>query len=107
MIIVIALTGITSLLVPKLNAPIIYIRFFLLVLATGFGFFGLVLGIASVLIHLINLRSFGVPQVTISGELQYQELKDTFVRAPWWEMILRPRIAMDRVRKGAGGNGHD
>lgn len=103
MIIVIALTGITNLLVPKLNAPVIYIRLFLLVLSTSFGFFGLVLGIASVLIHLINLRSFGVSQVTITGELRYQELKDTFIRAPWWEMMLRPRIAMDRVRKGAGG----
>lgn len=106
MIIVIALTGITNLLVPKMNAPVIYIRFLLLLLSSMFGFFGLVLGLSGVLIHVINLRSFGVPQVTLAGELQTQEIKDTFIRAPWWQMALRPRIARDRKRMQSGGNKH-
>lgn len=99
MIIVVALTGITNLLVPKMNAPVIYIRMFLLAAATTFGLFGLILGIAMVAIHILNLYSFGIPQVSLKGNLQFQEVKDTFMRAPWQQMITRTKgIACDRIR---------
>ena len=107
MIIVVALTGITNLLVPKMNAPVIYIRLILLLLSSIFGFFGFVLGISGILIHVINLRSFDIPQLTPSGKLQYQEIKDTFFRAPWWQMILRPNFAKDKVRINNGRNDDD
>jgi Bacillus/Clostridium GerA spore germination protein. len=89
MIIVIGLTGITGLLVPKLNAPIIYLRFFLLLLATSFGLFGFIIGLCCILIHVINLTSFGVQQFIIPESLQFQEIKDTYIRAPWWTMATR------------------
>ncbi len=99
MIIVVATTGITSLLVPKMNAPVAYIRFFVLILSTIFGFTGTVASLSFVLIHLLNLHSFGIPQISISGDLQYQDVKDTFVRAPWWQMITRPKnLTTDRIR---------
>jgi len=98
MIIMVALTATTSLLVPKLNAPIIYIRFFLLLLASMFGFYGLALGASAVLIHVINLRSFGVQVLTLTGDLSKHEVRDTWIRDPWWLMKLRPRIAADRAR---------
>ncbi|HHU05784.1 MAG TPA: spore germination protein [Clostridiales bacterium] len=103
MIIIVGLTGITSLLVPKLNAPVIYIRFVLLVMATFFGFFGIIIGISCVLIHTINLSSFGVSQLGFSGKFKFQSAKDTVIRAPWWEMILRPIFAKDKVREEKGG----
>ncbi|PKM73426.1 MAG: hypothetical protein CVU91_05735 [Firmicutes bacterium HGW-Firmicutes-16] len=107
MIIVAALTGITSLLIPKMNAPVIYIRMMLLILSSFFGFFGFVLGVAATLIHIINLRSLGIPQAAFSGKLQLQEIKDTAIRAPWWRMILRPSFAKDKVRMNGGENDHD
>ncbi|MDF1493881.1 spore germination protein [Caproiciproducens sp. CPB-2] len=91
MIIVVALTGITGLLVPKMNAPVIYTRVFLLAMATCFGLFGFVLGSSAVLIHILNLHSFGVSQLHFNGSLQFQEIKDTFIRAPWWEMLTRTK----------------
>jgi spore germination protein KA len=102
MIIVVALTGICALLVPKLNAPIIYVRFMLLLLASTFGFYGLALGASAVLIHIINLRTFGIQVLTLTGDLSKQEAKDTWVREPWWMMKLRPRMAADRVRMKGG-----
>jgi spore germination protein KA len=105
MIIVVALTGITAMLVPKLNASIIYIRFLLLLLASMFGFYGLALGASAVLIHVINLRSFGVQVLTLTGDLNKQEVRDTWVRDPWWLMKLRPRMAADRARMKNGGGG--
>ncbi|MEA4893688.1 MAG: spore germination protein [Oscillospiraceae bacterium] len=106
MIIVVAMTGITSLLVPKMNSPIIYLRMILLLLSSIFGFFGLILGSAVVLIHVINLRSLGIPQLSFSGELQFQEVKDTFIRAPWWLMLFRPNTAKDKVRLNDSGDRH-
>ncbi len=92
MVIVVAFTGITALLVPKLNASIIYIRMGLLLISAMFGFYGLVAGMSIIAIHIISLRSFGVPQILLTGNLQYQEVKDTFMRAPWWRMRTRSRM---------------
>ncbi len=107
MIIVVATTGITSLLVPKMNAPIIYARLLLLTAATTFGLFGLILALSFLLIHILTLYSFGVPQVSASGNLQFQEIKDTFIRAPWWDMITRAGATVrDKVRMKSGDGGN-
>lgn len=99
MIIVIAVTGITNLLIPKLNAPVIYVRFALLLCGSTFGLFGLALGMCTLFIHLLSLESFGIPEISLPGTLKYQEYKDTFFRAPWWRMRLRPaKINSNRVR---------
>ncbi|MEM1483263.1 spore germination protein [Oscillospiraceae bacterium PP1C4] len=99
MIIVVATTGITSLLVPKMNAPITFIRMTLLSLASLLGLFGVILGLCGLFVHMLNLSSFGIPQLTPTGNLQYQELKDTIIRAPWWQMITRRKVlSQDKVR---------
>lgn len=99
MIIVVALTGITSLLVPKLNSPIIFVRIILFGLSCALGYFGLAIGLSILLVHLLNLQSLGIPQLTPTGKLQFQDLKDIAIRAPWWSMITRRKnIAQDRVR---------
>lgn len=100
MIIVVGITGITALLVPKMNAPIIFIRMFILLGASIFGLFGLMLTFCALLVHLLNLDSFGVSQLTPSAQLQFQDVKDKMIRAPWWLMIQRPKkIGRDTVRQ--------
>ena len=109
MIIVVGITGITNLLVPKLNAPVIYFRFFVLLASSIFGFFGFVLSTSCMLIHIFNLTSFGIPQVTLDGNYQYQEMKDLAFRSPWWWMRTRPRqLSADNVRmKYQGGDNNE
>lgn len=100
MIIVVAITGITNLLVPKLNAPVIYIRMFVLLLSSMFGFFGLTMSLSMVLIHLLTLTSFGIPCVALDGNLSRQRVKDVAIRAPWWSMTTRPdEISKNRTRQ--------
>ncbi|MGI5899615.1 MAG: spore germination protein [Christensenellales bacterium] len=100
MIIVVAATGITSLLVPRLNAPIIYWRLILLAFASTFGFAGLAIALSLLLIHISNLTSFGVEQIALEGSFKFQKNKDTFIRAPWWAMIDRPeRLSRNRKRQ--------
>lgn len=99
MIIIVALTGITHLLVPRLSEPVIYLRYFCLLAGSTFGFYGLVLAMAAVVIHVLNLRSFGISQVSAEGRMKFQEVKDTVFRAPWPKMRLRPKkLTKDRVR---------
>jgi spore germination protein KA len=108
MIIVVAVTGITSLLVPKLNAPVIYLRLFVLLLSSMFGFFGLTMSLSIILIHLICLTSFGVPCLALDGNLSRQRVKDIAIRAPWWDMATRPdELSKNRTRqKPPGGPDH-
>jgi spore germination protein KA len=49
-----------------------------------------VLGFSALLIHILNLRSFGIPQVMIAEHYHYQNIKDTFIRAPWWSISFAP-----------------
>ncbi|HWQ50868.1 MAG TPA: spore germination protein, partial [Terriglobales bacterium] len=106
MIIVTAVSGITSLLVPRMSSAVVLLRFALLLLASGFGFFGLTTGLSVLLIHMLQLESFGVLQLTPDRELRFQRLKDTAIRAPWWLMKTRPgAITKDRVRQRAGEEG--
>ena len=99
MIIVVAITGITNLLVPKLNAPIIYLRLFVLLMSSMFGFFGLTISVSVILMHLITLSSFGIPVIDLDGGTRLQQVKDIAIRAPWWNMILRPMgLSKNRTR---------
>ena len=99
MIIVVSITGISSLVLPKLQGAIIYIRLMLLILATMFGLYGFVLGVAMIFIHVLNLKSCGVPQVALTGHIRYQYIKDVFIRGPWFKMNDRPRMMTDdRIR---------
>ncbi len=99
MIIIVALTGITNLLVPRLGGPVIILRYLFLLAASLLGFFGLVLAMSAAMIHILNLRSFGIPQLMAAGNLRFQEVKDSFFRAPWQSMRLRQkRLSSNRTR---------
>jgi len=106
MIIIVAMTGITSLLVPKMNAPAIYCRFLVLTLSTSFGLFGFAMGMTFIFIHILNLVSVGTEQVVLKGNFTAQENKDILIRAPWWTMKQRPdRLTDNRIRQ-TEGDGH-
>ncbi len=101
-VIVVAFTGITSLIVPKLNTPAMVLRVVFIVLAHFYGLFGVAFGLIGMLLHLLSVQSFGVPYLQGLMPLNLQDAKDTAVRAPWWLMKLRPRkiSTQDNVRLG-------
>jgi spore germination protein KA len=100
-IIVVALTGISSLLIPRLKAANIIFRFVFLLLSGFLGLYGLVFGILALLIHLFGMRSFGIPYMLNFNSFKPQDLKDTVIRAPWWYMQHRPKFiaANNYIRK--------
>lgn len=103
MVIVVAFTGITSMLVPRTSATVIICRYLNLVLTANLGMLGLVTGISLLLIHLLGLESYGVPYLTPLARLGIQEVKDTFVRAPWPDMVSRiAPLSYNRTRAKGG-----
>lgn len=93
MVIVVGVTGITTLLNPRLTGPLIIVRFLLLFCAFFIGLYGYFLGMLGLLIHLMTLRSFGTPYMLGTSTLDPAVIKDTSVRAPWWDMRMRPVAA--------------
>ncbi|MFA5523032.1 MAG: spore germination protein [Tissierellales bacterium] len=91
-VIVVALTAISGFLVFSLQAAIIIIRVTLLIMVGFLGVYGYIFGMIIVALHLMSLRSFGVPYMLNMTSLRSQDLKDTIIRAPWPSMRLRPKI---------------
>ncbi|MGE5372337.1 MAG: spore germination protein [Solirubrobacterales bacterium] len=106
MVIIIALTAISSLSIPiySMGMTIRLLRFLILVMSGSLGLLGFLSSIAAILIHLMTLRSFGLPYFTPFGPLIVPELKDSIIRAPWWSLRARPELlgGNDAVRQPAG-----
>ena len=99
MVIMVAVAGVTNLIIPKLSAAALILRYALFVLAATFGLFGMLIGLSLMLIHILNLKSFGVSQLSAVGSIRFGDVKDTFFRAPWPKMINRTApIAQNATR---------
>lgn len=101
MVIVVALTAITSFVVPTLAEPSALLRLFFIGAAGFMGLYGIVFAFLAVWIHLSSLRSFGVPYMSPIAPLIPQDMKDVAVRVPLWAMFTRPQSigVQDPVRQ--------
>lgn len=86
MIIIVAITGIASFMIPRYSASIStrLLRFPIMLLAGTLGLIGVMLGIILIVIHLSSLRSFGAPYLSPVAPTNAKGLKDLWWRpAPW------------------------
>ncbi|MEH7385404.1 spore germination protein [Bacillus sp. JJ1521] len=92
LVIVVSTTGIASFMFPNypLTGAIRLLRFFMIFLAGTLGFYGIFLGVFFMLVHLVQLRSFGVPYLSPVSPFNLNNMKDIFIRVPWWKMDQRP-----------------
>ena len=107
MVIIIGLTAVASYAIPTfdLGLAVRLIRFPMMILAGILGFFGVSVGLYLIAIHLLSLRSFGVPYLSPIAPLRIRSfLQDTFVRAPWWALKRRPQL-LDVEEPQSGGKG--
>ncbi|WP_333871551.1 spore germination protein [Desulforamulus putei] len=101
MVIVVALTGISSFLSPSFDLAISIriLRFTMMILAGLLGLFGVAAGVLAILIHLAGMRSFGVPYLAGLTPFYSDDWKDVFIRAPIWMMRRRPAELSKSNRK--------
>ncbi|WP_406542423.1 spore germination protein [Clostridium ljungdahlii] len=90
MVIVIALTAVSSFVIPVYTDVISILRMVFLILAGILGIFGIGIGLLIVLVHIVSLRSFGTPYFAPFSPLSTEDLKDSFVRIHLWSMFTRP-----------------
>jgi len=102
-IIVTALTGIMTLINMNFISATIIFRTFLLFGASFLGIYGFLMCIIILYLHLMSIRSFGVPYMMNVTRARNQDGQDAWIRAPWWTMTLRPKIvaAKDLVRQSS------
>src|SRR5690606_1093196 len=97
-----------SFTIPSFNGAIALrmLRFPIMIIASMFGIYGILICLLFILGHLAGLRSFGVPYLAPVAPLKLVDLKDTYVRAPWPMMSPRPQImhVQDSKRQTYGQN---
>ncbi|WP_068785457.1 spore germination protein [Paenibacillus phocaensis] len=102
MVIIVSLTGIASFIIPHFDLGLAFrlLRFPIMILASMFGLYGVTCGMILIYIHLVNMRSFGVPYLSPIAPLVTEDLGDTLLRAPWWKMHKRPvQLTNNEVRQ--------
>lgn len=100
-IIVVAFTGIAAFLIPDSNMSqaVRILRFPIILLAGSFGLYGIGIAMTAILIHLVNLRSFGEYYMAPLAPFQPAGLMDALVRAPWWVMSKRKQTQDRELEK--------
>lgn len=94
MVMVVAMTGISSFMMPRYASgfALRLLRFPIMLLSGTLGLFGTMLAVLFIVIHLCRLRTFGVPYLSPIAPLQWEQMKDVAIRAPWRKMGTRPHL---------------
>lgn len=94
MVIVVSITAIANFSTPVYAMAISarLLRFALMLLAAFVGFFGIMVGLMVIIIHLCSLRSFGVPYMAPLAPFSMDNQQDVFIRFPLWAMKDRPKF---------------
>ncbi|MBO7743547.1 spore germination protein [Paenibacillus sp. MWE-103] len=99
-VIVVSAAGIASFIIPRyrFGIPLRMLRFPLLVLSGMYGLFGLTAGVVAILIHLVQLRPFGMPYLSPLAPAVGRWLKDWWIR--WPQRLTKRKGPVPRDRGG-------
>lgn len=89
-VVVAAITFITSSVMTPMADSVAVLRFILFVLASVLGIFGILLGVFGIIVHLCSLESFGVPYTMPVVPVNKKGMKDAAIRFPI-DQILNKR----------------
>ncbi len=114
-VIVVAITGICGFVIPHISLVNAFriLKYLIIFLSSCLGFFGFWIAVLLILIHLVTLKSFGIPYVfpfSSSETNGYTDLKDSIFRMPLFMMKKRPIFSnpdnTTRLRVKQSGNKH-
>lgn len=103
MIVIVSVTTITNFITPnyEVTAAFRIIRFLIIIASSIVGLYGVTLMLIIALIHLITLKSFGIPYLSPIVNVKGNDFKDMFIRSPFQWMKQRPNYMNtgDKVRQ--------
>ncbi|EFM08422.1 GerA spore germination protein [Paenibacillus curdlanolyticus YK9] len=101
MVVVVAVTAIASFAIPSYGFAISIrlLRFGIMLAGSIFGLYGIVLALILNCIHIVNLKSFGVPYTAPLAPLRLGDWSDFIIRMPIRAMQRRPDI-METMNEG-------
>lgn len=85
-VIIVAVAGVTGLALPKLQSSTTVLRFALAAAAAVLGLYGVVFGLALILLHLCALDSCETPYLLNLLPRVHPHTEDSYLRAPWFRM---------------------
>ncbi|MFB6466187.1 spore germination protein [Cytobacillus sp. Hz8] len=106
MVIVVSMTAIANFSTPSFAMAISLrlLRFVIMAMATVLGFYGIMLSLIFMIVHLCSLRSFGVPYMSPLAPLHVHNQQDVLIRFPIWAIKNRPTLISKGNTKKAGEN---
>ncbi|MBU3092588.1 spore germination protein [Clostridium sp. CM028] len=103
MTIIVAITAITTFVTPNYEVTTAFrlVRFLLIIAAAIVGFYGIMIGLIILLIHLVRMKSFGIPYLAPAVDINIKDLKDMYIRAPISSLKERPKYMKtgDKIRQ--------
>lgn len=100
MVIIVGLSALTSLMIPRLKSAMLYYRFLMLLWSSFIGLYGYIFVLGLLIVKLLSIKSFGEEYVKYLFSFNPQQMKDGFWRTSWKNMIERPKdMANDIVRQ--------
>ncbi len=91
MIMMVALTAISSYVIPAIYEACSFMRLMFILLGGIFGLLGIAVGTIFVLVNITSLDTFGVPYLTTISPFSMKSMRDVIYRASWKQ--LRKRTA--------------
>lgn len=103
MIIIVSVTAISSFITSNYEITFAFriIRLILIIAASIIGLYGIALVLIVVLIHLIKLKSFGIPYLSPVVNIDKGDFKDLFIKYPIQYLRRRPKFMNtgDKIRQ--------
>jgi len=90
MIIITAITAISTFILPPLQKVLPYFRVFFLLVANVMGLLGIFLMLIVMVTYMCSMHSFGIPYLSPLAPVSLLDLKDTLIRFPHWLIRRRP-----------------
>ena len=102
-VIVVAFTALCSFAIPNEEFAFSFrlLKFFMIIMSAWLGYFGFLMGLFVILIHLSRLKSFGIPYLMpfVGADLNdYNDERDSIVRYSFRKMTQRPIYARRNQR---------
>jgi len=99
-VIIVSLSALTGLMIPRLRAAVFFYRILLVLLAGYLGLYGYIFGVILMTVQLLDTKSFGINYTAYITVPDFKNQNDIYLRLPWNFMIKRPwGLSKNRFRQ--------